>query len=607
VSDKSILVIEDVDSAGTGSSEVIQHVLSAGFIADTVGAANAVSYLRQAAVKRQEPLVTLIGPSVTNAILLARELRSVWSTGHLIFVQTGKQLEQLRRNLSRAPMIGTHWSVADLNDNGLPAMIADAMRVVQRRMKLRTTLDRANVQLTSHKPADSIDYRRLVLSEHYLTSFLAQAKDAIVSLDSGRQVLYWNTGAERLFGLSAKEAFGLPVSRLPFWSSTVGECLDQIAHGENGLTGEFGFSLSDREAFVEIAFSAVRDDTGGFIGTTLVTRDVSERHKMLEAERKEQNERIQFVNSERLLLMTLFDQAPGFMAVMKGREHTFELANQAYYELVGKRELIGKPVHSVFPNLEKQAFFELLDEVHATGKPFVGRGQPLSIQRSSAAAVELLYVDFVYQPIIESDGTVSGIFCQGHNVTQQKLAQDALLQHQAQLEKLVTERTEALRKTEFALLQSQKLEAIGKLTGGVAHDFNNILQVIAGNLELLQVDFSGNGTALARLKAAAASAERGAKLSSQLLAFARRQPLQPVATNLGRILREMDDLLRRALGGSIEIETIVGGGLWTVMVDRNQLENVILNLAINARDAMDTQGKLTLELGNAMLDDHYAL
>jgi CheY-like chemotaxis protein len=157
------------------------------------------------------------------------------------------------------------------------------------------------------------------------------------------------------------------------------------------------------------------------------------------------------------------------------------------------------------------------------------------------------------------------------------------------------------------LQHSQRLEAIGKLTGGVAHDFNNVLQIIAGNLYLLQDAVPLDAKARARMQAAEAAVERGAKLSSQLLAFARRQALQPVVTNLRQIIRNMDDLLRRALGEFIQVETVVSGGLWNTNVDTGQLENVILNLAINARDAMKNGGKLTIELGNAMLDDHYVM
>lgn len=193
-----------------------------------------------------------------------------------------------------------------------------------------------------------------------------------------------------------------------------------------------------------------------------------------------------------------------------------------------------------------------------------------------------------------------------HEMQVRRGAEEALRQFNATLEQRILERTADLERAHAQLQQSQKLEAIGQLTGGVAHDFNNVLQVIAGNLQLLQMSFAGNPEAQRRLETAAFAADRGAKLSSQLLAFARRQPLQPMSTHVGRILRGMDDLLRRALGESVHIETVVAGGLWTTLVDPHQLENVILNLAINARDAMKADGRLTLELGNAMLDDSYA-
>ncbi|WP_420223594.1 PAS domain S-box protein [Pigmentiphaga litoralis] len=168
------------------------------------------------------------------------------------------------------------------------------------------------------------------------------------------------------------------------------------------------------------------------------------------------------------------------------------------------------------------------------------------------------------------------------------------------------EAADALRRTELALQQSQKMETIGKLTGGVAHDFNNLLQVISGNLQLLAADVAGNARAERRLGNALGGVQRGAKLASQLLAFGRRQPLEPKTIRIGRLIGGMEDMLRRSLGEAIEIETLVSGGLWNTLVDPTQVENAILNLAINARDAMDGTGKLTLEAGNAFLDDAYA-
>ncbi|WP_207460138.1 PAS domain-containing protein [Azospirillum sp. SYSU D00513] len=164
----------------------------------------------------------------------------------------------------------------------------------------------------------------------------------------------------------------------------------------------------------------------------------------------------------------------------------------------------------------------------------------------------------------------------------------------------------ALRAAEKQLVQSQKMEAVGQLTGGVAHDFNNLLQVISGNLQLLARDVAGNERAELRVRNALSGVSRGSKLASSLLAFARRQPLEPKAVNLGRLIRSLDDMLRRALGEGIEIETVSGAGLWNTLVDPAQVENALLNLAINARDAMDGHGKLTIETGNASLDDHYA-
>ncbi|HEY4136342.1 MAG TPA: response regulator [Alphaproteobacteria bacterium] len=156
------------------------------------------------------------------------------------------------------------------------------------------------------------------------------------------------------------------------------------------------------------------------------------------------------------------------------------------------------------------------------------------------------------------------------------------------------------------LRQSQKMDSIGHLTGGIAHDFNNLLQVIGSNLTLLQRDLNQSPKATQRYSHATMAVERGAKLTRQLLAFARRQPLEPHAINLSRIIGDTTELLRHSLGEEVEVEMVVPGGLWNTLVDPTQVENVIVNLAINARDAMPEGGKLTIELANAYLDETYA-
>jgi CheY-like chemotaxis protein len=156
--------------------------------------------------------------------------------------------------------------------------------------------------------------------------------------------------------------------------------------------------------------------------------------------------------------------------------------------------------------------------------------------------------------------------------------------------------------------QSQKMEAIGHLTGGVAHDFNNLLQIISANLDLAVASGEAKGNAVLgqRIQNAMGAVSRGSRLTGQLLAFARRQALEPRSVDLGRVIRDMTDMLRRTLGEQIEVEAVVAGGLWNTLADPNQVENAVLNLAINARDAMPGGGKLTLEVANAHLDDAYA-
>jgi signal transduction histidine kinase len=164
------------------------------------------------------------------------------------------------------------------------------------------------------------------------------------------------------------------------------------------------------------------------------------------------------------------------------------------------------------------------------------------------------------------------------------------------------------KRAESMVRQTAKMEAIGQLTGGVAHDFNNLLQIISANLDLAVTGETvrADPRLAARLQNAIEAVTRGSRLTGQLLAFARRQALEPRSVDLGRVLRDMSDMLRRTLGENIQIETVIAGGLWNTLADPNQLENTVLNLAINGRDAMPDGGKLTLEVANAFLDDAYA-
>ncbi|MEO5755889.1 MAG: CHASE3 domain-containing protein [Mesorhizobium sp.] len=162
-------------------------------------------------------------------------------------------------------------------------------------------------------------------------------------------------------------------------------------------------------------------------------------------------------------------------------------------------------------------------------------------------------------------------------------------------------------KAESQIRQMQKMEAVGQLTGGIAHDFNNMLAVIISAMNLAQRKLARGEHDIAKfIEAATDAATRAANLTARLLAFSRQQPLAPQVVDTNRLLTGMSDLLRRALGEGIRVETVLAGGLWKTHADPSQIENAILNLAVNARDAMGEDGKLTIETANSHLDDSYA-
>jgi len=207
------------------------------------------------------------------------------------------------------------------------------------------------------------------------------------------------------------------------------------------------------------------------------------------------------------------------------------------------------------------------------------------------------------------------------DIAQRKHVEAALRESEQMLESKVAERTEDLlaanerlrsqatarERVEEQLRHAQKMEAIGQLTGGVAHDFNNLLTIVMGNIESIQRHLTADAPARLRrwVENAMHGARRAATLTQHLLAFSRRQPLDPKPTELNRLILNTSQMLARTLGERAEVQTVLGAGLWNVEVDPNQLETALLNLALNARDAMPEGGKLTIETANTYLDDTY--
>ncbi|MES2034975.1 MAG: response regulator, partial [Pseudomonadota bacterium] len=230
----------------------------------------------------------------------------------------------------------------------------------------------------------------------------------------------------------------------------------------------------------------------------------------------------------------------------------------------------GRDIMDVFPAIGPQ-LKAVYDRVLAAGRAITTR------DTIDVPGVGVVAWESMLAPVLDASGRATRIVGSSRDISERERAEE-----QAR--------------------RSQRMEAVGQLTGGVAHDFNNLLQVIRANLEMVERVVK-DAKSKARLQNAIHASDRAADLTRQLLAFARRQPLEPQVVNPGRLVGDMAMLMRRTLGEAVEVETVIAGGLWNTVADPAQLESALLNLAINARDAMPEGGRLTVELANAALAD----
>jgi signal transduction histidine kinase len=438
----------------------------------------------------------------------------------------------------------------------------------------------------------------------------------IVTLWGVDGIMIYNDGYSGFAGGRHPNLFGSKVRE--GWPE-VAEFNDNIMKA--GLAGEtlayrdFPLTLyrhggEPEQVWLNLDYSPLLGEDGRPAGVMAVVIEITDKVRIereLEAERKS--------------LRLMFEQAPGFIAMLSGPEHRFTMVNEAYRTLVAARDVVGQTVAEALPEVVEQGFVSLLDRVYASGEPHIGRGTPVNLQQGPDGVLAERYLNFIYQPIVAGDGATSGIFIQGHDVTEQRETEKAILAEVAErrraeealqvlnntLEQRVHDEVHARSKVEEQLRQVQKMEAVGQLTGGIAHDFNNMLAVILGGLNLLQRKLARGETDVERfIEGAIDAAQRAATLTQRLLAFSRQQPLSPEPLIINKLVAGMSELLDRTLGEHVKVETVLAAGLWQVKADPAQLENAILNLAVNARDAMPGGGRLTIETLNAFVDDAYA-
>ncbi|RAK61704.1 hybrid sensor histidine kinase/response regulator [Phenylobacterium hankyongense] len=366
--------------------------------------------------------------------------------------------------------------------------------------------------------------------------------------------------------------------------------LDQVyATGERHVARGMELRLhgSDQTQYIDFLFEPTRDAKGEVNGIFIGGYEVTDAYRAAAALR-ESEARLRELNAalERKVIERTqargrtWQVSPDLMGALNSQGY-FETSNPAWKSVLGWSE----------EEVASMSIFELLhpDDVERTRSGFdlTQQGQPAIRfpNRYRCKDGSHRWISWVGVP---EDGMV---YCSGRDITEEKAAEAELAQAQ-----------EALR-------QAQKMEAVGQLTGGIAHDFNNLLAGISGNLELLEKRLGdGRLSGIERYIAAAQGASRrAAALTQRLLAFSRRQTLDPKPVDANRLIAGMEDLIRRSVGPDVEVEVVGAGGLWRTRVDPSQLENSLLNLCINARDAMaPAGGRLTVETANKWLDDRAA-
>ncbi len=544
---------------------------------------------------------------------------------------------------------------------------------------------------------------------------LVEASPAPILVHVDRKIIYANPATANTLGFADHHGLidrPVDAQATPATRTQIEMRLEaMIEHGMILGPDQQTFSRADDGREVHLEVKSVPFVYDGRNAILTVARDITrhveaeweEARARLEAERAriERERLILSLEFERRRLGTLLENAPAFIAVARGGDHVLELVNEAFYDIVGKRDVIGKPAVVALPELRGQGFFEQLDRVFATGERFLAKGMPVRLLRRPGHPPEQRFVNIMCQSLIEADGTTTGVFVHGVDVTDETIAQhriraqfnnipvpthvwqrterdgvpqfvlidfneaaiklsrgrigrhlgesaneffesdplvlddldrcldtgetsqremDRTMRTTGETRRLVltyaaappdlvllhTEDVTERRKLEHQLRQAQKIEAVGRLAGGIAHDFNNILSVILSYTELHLLELKPEDPFRVDLEEIHQAGLRAVGLTRQLLAFSRQQMLQPRIIDLNQTLQGLETMLRRLLGEDIELSLVMTDQPRGVYADPGQLEQVIMNLAINARDAMPTGGKLTIETVNVDLDDDFA-
>jgi PAS domain S-box-containing protein len=412
---------------------------------------------------------------------------------------------------------------------------------------------------------------RIFEREQHFIAAVESSNDAIVTETLDRVINGWNPAAERLFGFTAQEAIGNSIDLIvpADLRSEARAALDKIRGGEKiDYRETVGVGKDGRRIDVSLGVSPIRSQSGAIIGFVKVARDITARKKAQEALlESEQMARDVIAHAFEAFIQT--DEAGRILEWNPQAEVIFGWTRQ---EVLGRHPTSLLLSDSLLPHFETMTQRLVKNEENEVA----GQRFETDARRKDGHSIK---VEVSLKALRRRTGYVFNAFVR--DMTQKIAAEEQLR-------------------------QAQKMEAVGQLTGGIAHDFNNLLTVITGTIEILAEGVSDKPQLASIIRLINEAADRGAELTGHLLAFARKQPLQPRETDINRLVVDSAKLMRPTLGEHIEIESMLSDSVWAALVDPGQLSSALLNLAINARDAMPGGGKLTLETMNVTLDENYS-
>jgi two-component system, cell cycle sensor histidine kinase and response regulator CckA len=407
-----------------------------------------------------------------------------------------------------------------------------------------------------------------VRTEHQLASIIASARDAIISTGPNRRIALFNPAAERMFGCPAAEAVGRPLTdfipdELAPADSAAGPDAPSLTHRLR--TGSRGVRGNGEEFPLET--SVARGESGGRRFYTLVVRDVTER-KRLEAERDALLARLQLQIERMPLAYLLLDADFRVTDWNAAAERTFGYRRDEVLGMGPPFEKILSP--GVWPRCQG-----IVRRLRA------GDMAANAVNDNLTKAGRTITCEWYNTPLMSDEGALRGVLSLAQDVTGRKSLEEQLR-------------------------QSQKMEAIGRLAGGVAHDFNNLLTIINGYGSLMLDALPAEDPNGELVRGVIAAGERASGLTRQLLAFSRKAIVEPRVLDLKALVTDVERMLRRIVGEDIQLAVAADPGTGAVRADPGQVEQVILNLVVNARDAMPRGGRITIEVRNVELDESYS-